>query len=108
MSKLDPLRQAVAVSPENVPLLLLLAHACLDEWSLDEGRVLYEKVLSLDPARPEAKIGVAKILHLSGKTSEAIVRAEAVIQQHPEFAAAYLFRSRLHLGEGNRAEARVD
>src|SRR5438128_1452425 len=44
MSKLDPLRQAVAVSPENVPLLLLLAHACLDEWSLEEGRALYEKV----------------------------------------------------------------
>ena len=38
MSKLDPLRQAVAVSPDNVPLLLLLAHACLDEWSLDEAK----------------------------------------------------------------------
>ena len=84
MSKLDPLRQAVAVSPDNIPLLLLLAQACLDEWSLDEARSIYERVLRLDPARPEGKVGVARILHLSGKTSEAVVRIEALLGQHPE------------------------
>ncbi|MEI9894868.1 MAG: tetratricopeptide repeat protein [Chthoniobacter sp.] len=90
MSKLDPLRQAVAVSPDNVPLLLLLAHACLDEWSLDEARSLFERVLTLDPVKPEARVGIARILHLSGKTSEAVVRIEALIAQHPQFAPAHL------------------
>ena len=94
MSKLDPLRQAVAVSPDNVPLLLLLAHACLDEWSLDEARSVFERVLSLDPARPEARVGIARILHLSGKTSEAVVRTEALIVQHPHFAPAHLLLAR--------------
>jgi cytochrome c-type biogenesis protein CcmH/NrfG len=107
MSKLDPLRQAVAVSPDNVPLLLLLAHACLDEWSLDEARSIFERVLTLDPARPEARVGIARILHLSGKTSEAVVRTEALIVQHPQFAPAHLLLARLHAGEGNLEAART-
>jgi len=107
MSKLDPLRQAVSVSPDNVPLLLLLAHACLDEWSLDEARSVFERVLTLDPAKPEARVGIARILHLSGKTSEAVVRTEALIVQYPQFAPAHLLLARLHAGEGNLEAARV-
>src|ERR1700676_1457895 len=107
MSKLDPLRQAVAVSPDNVPLLLLLDHACLDEWSLDEARSVFERVVSLDPTKPEARVGIARILHLSGKTSEAVVRTEALIVQYPQFAPAHLLLARLHAGEGNLEAARA-
>jgi AAA+ superfamily predicted ATPase len=107
MSKLDPLRQAVALSPDNIPLLLLLAHACLDEWSLDEARSVFERVAALDPSKPEARVGIARILHLSGKTSEAVVRTEALIVQHPQFAPAHLLLARLHAGEGNLAAARA-
>ncbi len=107
MSKLDPLRQAVAVSPDNLPLLLLLAQACLDEWSLDEARSIFERVLRLDPQRPDGKVGIARILHLSGKTSEAVVRIEALLAEHPEFAPAHLLLARLHAGEGNLAAARL-
>lgn len=106
MSKLDPLRQAVAVSPTNVPLLLLLAQACLDEWSLEEARGAYEKVLALEPGRVEARLGVARLLHLDGKISEAIVRVEAVVAENPKDVAALVLLSRLYLGEGNRAVAR--
>jgi AAA+ superfamily predicted ATPase len=105
MSKLDPLRQAVAVSPENVPLLLLLAQACLDEWSLDEARGAFERVLRAEPSRPEARLGIARILHLSGKTSEAVVRTEALIAERPDFSPALILLARLHLGEGNRGLA---
>lgn len=104
-SKLDPLRQAVAVSPENIPLLLLLAQACLEEWSLDEARALYERVLALDQGKPEARLGIARILHFGGKTSEAVVRAEAVLQDAPQFAPAHILLAQLHLGEGNRTVA---
>ncbi|MEA3209966.1 MAG: hypothetical protein QOE70_3023 [Chthoniobacter sp.] len=107
MSKLDPLRQAVAVSPDNVPLLLLLAQASLDEWSLDEARSAFERVLRLQPEHPDARLGIARILHLSGKTSEAVVRAESLLAQRPDFAPAYILLARLHLGEGNRAVAQT-
>jgi transitional endoplasmic reticulum ATPase len=106
MSKLDPLRQAVAVSPDNIPLLLMLAQACLDEWSLDEARSIFERVLRLDPSRPDGKVGVARILHLSGKTSEAVVRIEALLGEHPGYAPAHLLLARLHAGEGNLSSAR--
>ncbi|RYD63973.1 MAG: tetratricopeptide repeat protein, partial [Verrucomicrobiaceae bacterium] len=106
MSKLDPLRQAVAVSPTNVPLLLLLAQACLDEWSLEEARGAYEKVLALEPGRVEARLGVARLLHLDGKISEAVVRVESIVAENPKDVPALILLSRLYLGEGNRAAAR--
>jgi SpoVK/Ycf46/Vps4 family AAA+-type ATPase len=52
-------------------------------------------------------VGIARILHLSGKTSEAVVRTEALIIQHPQFAPAHLLLARLHAGEGNHEAARA-
>jgi len=106
MSKLEPLRTAVAVSPDNIPLLLLLASACMEEWSLEEGRETFERVLRIDSSRAEAKLGIAKILHLSGKISESIVRTEAVTRDHPDYAAAWVFLSRLNLVDGNKDQAK--
>ena len=108
MSKLEPLRAAVALSPDNIPLLLLLANACMEEWSLEEGRETFERVLRLEPGRVEAKLGIAKILHLLGKISEAIVRTEGITREHPAYAPAWVFLARLNLGEGNRDQARAN
>ena len=105
MTKLEPLRAAVAVSPDNVPLLLLLGQACLDEFSLDESRAAFENALRIEPARAEAKLGVARVLHLSGKISESLVRTEVITLEHPEFAPAWIFLSQLNLAESNRGEA---
>jgi transitional endoplasmic reticulum ATPase len=105
MANLDPLRAALAVSPDNVPLLLLFAQGCLDEWAFDDARNAFDRALKLDPNKPEAKLGIARTLHLTGKTSEALVRTEAVTQDHPTFAAAWVFLSQLNLMEGNREAA---
>ncbi len=106
MSQLKQLREAVALSPNNVPLLLLLGQACLDDLSLDEGRSVYEKVLQLKPDEIEARLGIVKILHLSGKTSEAVVRVEALTQERPDFAPLWLTLSRLLLSDGDIAQAK--
>ncbi|MCX6978853.1 MAG: tetratricopeptide repeat protein, partial [Verrucomicrobia bacterium] len=95
MSNLEPLRQALALSPNNLPLLLLLGQACLDEWILDDARAFFERALAIDPLRLEAKVGVASILHLSGKTSEAIVRIESVLSENADFGPAHLLLARL-------------
>jgi len=108
MSQLDSLRAAVTVSPQNVPLLLLFGQACLDEWSPDEGRQAFERVLAIEPASITARLGIAKILHLEGKTSEAIVRIEALLHEQPANAAALVFLSRLQMGEGSAGEARAN
>ena len=105
MSKLQSLREALAVSPANVPLLMLYAQACIDELSFDEARRAYEQVLSLEPGRVEAKLGIAQLLQLTGHISEAIVRTEALVQADPKLAEGWLLLSRLELADGDRRSA---
>jgi transitional endoplasmic reticulum ATPase len=101
-SRLDSLREALAVSPKNVPLLLLFGRACLDELSFDEARRAFDRVLEDEPAHIGAKLGVAQVLYLSGNTSEAVVRTEALTKADPEFAEAWMLLSRLAVAEGDR------
>ena len=105
MSKLQSLREALAVSPANVPLLMLYAQACIDELSFDEARRAYEQVLTLDSERVEAKLGIAQLLQLTGHISEAIVRTEALVQADPKLAEGWLLLSRLELADGDRRSA---
>ncbi len=105
MTDLKVLRAAIAQSPENVPLLLLYAQSCLDEFSLSEARDSFERVLLLDGANADAQLGVARVLFLDGKSSEAEVRALRIIQEQPAFAPAHVFLSRLYLSEESPQEA---
>src|SRR6201987_3901657 len=105
MSKLESLREALAVSPANVPLLMLYAQACIDELSFDEARRAYEQVLAREPERGEAKLGIAQLLQLTGHISEAIVRTEALVQTDPKLAEGWLLLSRLALADGDRPSA---
>jgi transitional endoplasmic reticulum ATPase len=105
MSKLRSLREALAVSPANVPLLMLYAQACIDELSFDEARMAYEQVLTQEPERVEAKLGIAQLLQLTGHISEAIVRTEAMVQADPKLAEGWFLLSRLELADGDRQSA---
>lgn len=100
-SRLDSLREALSVSPQNIPLLLLFGQACLDELSFHEARGAFDRILQSDPAHAEAKLGIARVLYLSGNTSEAVVRAEALIKADPGFAEAWMLLSRLAVAEGD-------
>ncbi|HEY6840316.1 MAG TPA: AAA family ATPase [Chthoniobacterales bacterium] len=104
-SRLDSLREALAVSPQNIPLLFLFGQACLDELSFDEARVAFNRILQSEPAHAEAKLGIARLLYLSGNTSEAVVRAEALAKADPGFAEAWMLLSRLAVAEGERTLA---
>jgi transitional endoplasmic reticulum ATPase len=105
MAKLQSLREALAVSPGNVPLLMLYAQACIDEFSFDEARRAYEQVLTREPERVEAKLGIAQLLQLTGHISEAVVRTEALVQADPRLAEGWLLLSRLELADGDRRSA---
>ncbi len=106
-SKLDSLRAALAVSPDNPPLLLLYAQGCLDEWLLDDARSVFEKILARDPAHADAQVGIARVLHLAGKTSEAAVRLESLLGRAPRHTGALVLLARLELIDGNRDSART-
>ncbi|MEM9480245.1 MAG: AAA family ATPase [Verrucomicrobiota bacterium] len=106
MADLKALEQAVAVSPENVPLNLLLAQAYMDAFSLEDARARFEHVLSLDAANPQAKTGIAQILDFNGRTSEAIIRLEQICAESPAYAPAWILRAKLALTEDNAVDAR--
>ena len=105
MADLDTLRKALAVSPDNIPLLLLFAQTALDEWSTEDAREAYERVLKQSPQHREAGLGIARALFQEGKPSEAAVRLERLMSAAPDFAPALVLLSRIHLSEDSRAEA---
>jgi len=106
-AKLDALREALLLSPQNAPLLLVFAQACMEEWSLDEARTSFEQLLALEPANVDARLGIARVLHLAGRTSEAAVRIESLLDAHPDCAPARVLFARLELIDGNRESART-
>ena len=106
-TKLDALRAALAVSPDNPPLLLLYAQGCLDEWLLDDARTGFERILARDPAHADAQVGIARVLHLAGKTSEAAVRLESLLGRDPLHTSALVLLARLELIDGNPDSART-
>ncbi|MFT4547300.1 MAG: transitional endoplasmic reticulum ATPase [Verrucomicrobiales bacterium] len=103
---IEALEQAVAVSPDNIPLCLLLADAYLGAFSIDEAVIKFEHVISLEPKNAAAKVGLAQALELSGKTSEAILRLEQVCEDTPDHAPAWIQRAKFALSEGEAQEAR--
>ncbi|MBV9674359.1 MAG: tetratricopeptide repeat protein, partial [Verrucomicrobia bacterium] len=105
-SRLRSLREALALSPDNVPLLLLYAQAALDEKDLTAAREGFERVLQAQPGHPVSCLGIAKVLFFTGNISEAIIRTETLIQTQPRFGDAWLLLARLALAEGEIATAR--
>jgi SpoVK/Ycf46/Vps4 family AAA+-type ATPase len=106
MSRLDSLREALAVSPDNVPLLMLFGQACVDELNFEEARRAFEQILRVEPNHNEARLGIARTAFLQGNTSEAVVRCEAVVQADPRNAEGWMLLSRLVWSEGNATQAR--
>lgn len=105
MSQLDALRKAVAVSPDNVPLLFLLAQALLAEKSFAEARDIYERILRVQPDNPDARRGLINAIFNAGRVSEAIVRLEKMLQETPADANSWMLLSRMLLKEGSREQA---
>ena len=106
MADIASLKQALAVSPDNLPLLLLLGKAYLEEFQFEDARESFEKVLALEPGNPEARTQVAQILEVEGRSSEAILRLEQVNEEHPSFAPAWMLRAKLALTENEGESAR--
>ena len=103
---LDALRIALAASPENVPLMLMIAKLEEDRFAVAEARALFDRVLAIDPGNREALLGIARLLDFTGSGSEAMVRLEDLCTRIPDFAAAWLLRARISLEEGEASKAR--
>lgn len=95
------LREAVNVSPQNVPLRMHLAETCLNAGKADEAEKEYRAALSLDPQHAGVKLGLATAFYRQGKSSPAIVIVEELLKAADVPPKVYVLHARLLLKEGD-------
>jgi transitional endoplasmic reticulum ATPase len=102
---LDPLRLALGVSPESLPLRRHLADALLERGHLDEAEEVYRDGLAMAPADRPLRLGLANTFFRQGKHNQALVLVEALLEE-PELAPrAFLLGARLLLVTGEHEQA---
>jgi AAA+ superfamily predicted ATPase len=102
---LQALREAVQLSPSNIPLRQHLADSLMSQGRPDEAEKEYRQALSLAPDNQRLKVGLANAFHQQGKHSQALVVIEGLLKEPNTPARAYLLHARLLLqaGEVERA-----
>ena len=100
-----PLREALRVSPENVPLRAHLAAQLLAAGRAGEAEAEYRRALALSPDSADLALGLGEAFLAGGKTAEAAVTFEALAGQPGRPARALLGWARALHAEGDDAEA---
>jgi AAA+ superfamily predicted ATPase len=103
---IETLLSALAVSPENIPLNLLLAEAYKADLNFDQAKAIYLKVLTLDSNHKDTQLKLIEVLDLQGELSEAVVRIESFCQNFPDFGEAWVLRARLSFKDDEIGKAR--
>jgi AAA+ superfamily predicted ATPase len=102
---LATLREALALSPDNVPLREHLAATLLEAGRAGEAETEYREALTRG-AGTGAQLGLARAFFALGKLREAGVLAEALAENEPNNAGAQLLLARIVLNDGRPDEAR--
>ena len=71
-SSIEALRQALRVSPENLPLRVHLAEVLAQAQRWSEAEVELREALRIDPEEEEARVELARVLHRQKRSSEAL------------------------------------
>jgi Flp pilus assembly protein TadD len=102
---LHALREAVRLSPENIPLRQHLADTLLSLGRPDEAEKEYRQALGRSADNERLKIGLGNAFYQQGKYSQALVLVEDLLKSPNTPARAYLLHARLLLqaGEVERA-----
>jgi transitional endoplasmic reticulum ATPase len=100
------LRDALAVSPDNLPLRLHLADTLLRSGRPSAAEEEFRQVLARDPVSPAGRAGLAAAFFQQGKLREATVLVEALLEGDPD-GVTLVLHTRLLLAEGRDREAAV-
>src|SRR5687768_6088047 len=94
------LREAVRLSPDNLPLRQHLADTLLAAGRAEEAEKEFRSALTLSPDDSRTKLGLATAFYRQGENSAAAVVAEELIKLPNPPARAHLLYARLLLGAG--------
>lgn len=104
---LKALQAALEASPENVPLLKLVARHHLENFEIEKAKEHLETALKIEPTNREIQYLLAKAISLDGHISQAIVRLESLTAAHKDYADAWMLRASLMVTEGDGPTARM-
>jgi transitional endoplasmic reticulum ATPase len=96
----DALREALRLSPQNIPLRQHLADTLLGHGRGAEAEREYREALALAPDNPALRVGLARAFHQQGKTSHALALVEDIVKSADAPARAFLLHARLLIGIG--------
>jgi SpoVK/Ycf46/Vps4 family AAA+-type ATPase len=92
---IQSLRQALAFSPENVPLRKLLADTLFSKSQFEEAQQEYKEALRYDPQNQVTKFGLAKTFFALNKYDACIVVVEELLNQGYPDGGLLLLHARL-------------
>lgn len=98
---LRTLREALAVSPDNLPLRQHFARMLLQLGRFEEAEREYREALALAPGNAEVKLGLAHTYEQQGKSSQAMVVLEDLLKQSNPPARAHVLFARLLFRAGD-------
>lgn len=102
---IESLREALLVSPDNVPLRKLLADALIKLCRFEEAEAEYRKALQHSPDAIGLKLGLANAFVGQGKSAFAVVMLEDVVKQPSAPPSAFVALAKLLAKAGQVAEA---
>jgi len=91
------LREAVRISPDNVPLRIHLADTLVGLGRHGEAELEYRHALSLAPQNSALKLGLARAYYQQQKNSQSLVIIEDMVKRQDAPAQAQLLYARLLL-----------
>jgi transitional endoplasmic reticulum ATPase len=94
------LRDALQLSPDNLPLRQHLAETLLNSGRADEAEKEYRHALSHAADNERLKVGLASCFYQQGKYSQALVIVEDLMKRSDTPAKAYVLHARLLLQSG--------
>ncbi|MCW3102415.1 MAG: family ATPase [Bacteroidetes bacterium] len=99
------LKEALAFSPDNVPLRLHLAEMLLHAENYAEAEEQYKLLIELSPKNQQAKCGLAKACYLQNKLSLAYVILEELCHRDDTTAEYHVMFAKVLIKEGMKSEA---
>jgi len=103
---ISALREAIKVSPDNVPLRQHLGDSLCALGKFDEAEREYTFALVLSPDNSKLKLGLAGAFYQAGKYTQALVVVEDLLKRAEKPARAFVIHARLLLNDG-QVEAAV-
>ncbi|HHG85607.1 MAG TPA: tetratricopeptide repeat protein [Bacteroidetes bacterium] len=103
--QIESLREALRLSPDNLPLRLHLARTLMEMGQLDEAEAEFKAVMARKPQHSVARTGLADVHYRKGNYSTAIVILEDLLSQNSHHIGLLLLYCHALLKDGSVDQA---